>query len=456
MSALQQLLDLVHHDDPFRNAPANLQDLQLAAAQERLDQRRTQIRVLDQRARDRGIERIGALSDIVDLIFSDATYKSYPESFLEQKRWDRLNQWFGTLASVDPGNVDLGGVETVDDWLLALQRKGIWVNSSSGTSGKNSFLAMSQKDMDVALQLMVQAEEFSSSNARSAPRNSFTVFVMGPSSATYSGSIRSRMLAEWHARDGDIHFISDVAQSMQEGLDLARLNRAMAAGTARPSDISAFQERSRARGAQIEADLNRFLDRLIQHHDRNPICLLGLSSMLYNVMLIARARGITSLPLHPGSITSISGGRKGTGAPADYIEQIREFFAMSDAIYTNPYGMTELSGAMPSLPGGKTGWAVPPWIVPLILTPTDETLLNPEGTTGCVTGRFAFLDLLVDGRWGGLVTGDQVMIDFTPGAEGLAVPVIRSVDRYKDLPGDDKETCAGTIDAYVRSALENV
>lgn len=456
MSALKQLLDLVHHDDPFRAAPSNLEALQLAAAQERLDQRRSQIRVLDQRARDRGIYTIRSRSDIVDLIFSDATYKSYPESFLENKRWDRLTQWFGTLGSVDLGRVDLTGTDTIDDWLAALQKQDIWVNSSSGTSGKSSFLAMSRSDMDVALQLMVQAETFSSPNARSAPRNSFTVFVMGPSSTTYSGSLRARMLADWHARDGQIHFISDVTQSMQEGLDLARLNRAMAAGTARPSEIAAYQDRSRTRGLQIEADLNRFLDKLIELHDREPICLLGLSSMLYNVMLIARARGMASLHLHPGSVTSISGGRKGTSAPEDYIEQIREFFGMTDAIYTNPYGMTELSGACPSLPGGKAGWALPPWIVPLVLTPTDETLLNPAGTTGCVTGMFAFLDLLVDGRWGGLVTGDQVTIDFTPGAEGLSVPVIRTVERYKDLPGDDKETCAGTIDAYFRSALERV
>jgi hypothetical protein len=26
--------------------------------------------------------------------------------------------------------------------------------------------------------------------------------------------------------------------------------------------------------------------------------------------------------------------------------------------------------------------------------------------------------------------------------------------RFKDLPGDDKETCAGAIDSYVRGALE--
>ena len=289
---------------------------------------------------------------------------------------------------------------------------------------------------------------------RAAEPHSFTSFVMGPSSASYSGSLRAKLFAESLGKAGEVYYLSDVGQSAQEGLDLAKLNRAIAAGTAKPSDISAFEARSRQKGAQIEADLNRFLDRLIEHHDKAPLALLGLSSMLYNVMLMARGRCITSLPLHPESTASISGGRKGTAAPADYLDQIREYFQLTDAMYTNPYGMTEMSGVCPSLPGGQA-WVLPPWIVPLVLAPTDETLLNPEGTTGVVTGRFAFLDLLVEGRWGGLVTGDQVTIDFTPGAEGLACPIIRSVERYKDLPGDDKETCAGTIDAYVRVALEN-
>lgn len=453
MSALAQLLDLFGHDDPFSAAPPNLLELQLAAAQERLEQRRQQIRVLDQRASDRGVERIERLEDLVDLVFSDATYKSYPERFLDQGRWDRMTQWFATLATDDMGGVDVSGVDTLDDWLVALQREGIWVNSSSGTSGKSSFLATNRRDMDAALPLMMQAARFTSSNLREAEPNSFTVFVMGPSSASYSGSLRSKMFAEALARPGDVHYISDVAQSAQEGLDLARLNRAIAAGTAKPSDISAYEERSRAKGKQIESDLNGFLDRLIEHHDKRPLALLGLSSMLYTVMLMARARGISELPLHPGSVTSVSGGRKGTSAPDDYLDQIRAFFGMTDEMYTNPYGMTEMSGACPSLPG-KQEWALPPWIVPLVLEATDETLLNPAGTTGTVTGRFAFMDLLVDGRWGGLVTGDKVTIDFTPGAEGLNVPIIRAVDRYKDLPGDDKETCAGTIDSYVRVALE--
>lgn len=452
MTALKELLDLVHVQDPIAAAPDNLLDMQLAAVQERLAQRRRQIRVLDMRATDRGITKVSTLDDVVSLLFSDATYKSYPESFLEQRRWDRLTNWFQTLASDPLPGLDLTRVETLDDWLSALQRAGIWVNSSSGTSGKSSFLAMNQADMDVALQLMLQAARFTSSALREAAPHSVSVFVLGPSSASYSGSLRAKMFAQALARPGEIHFISDVAQGAQEGLDLARLNRAIAAGTAKPSEVRAVQERGRVRATQIQADMEIFLNKLLARLGE-PVAILGLSSMFYQIMEMAKARGISRMALHRDSVTSLSGGRKGTKLPDDYVQQLRDYFGMTDRIYTNPYGMTEMSGCCPMLPG-QQAWAIPPWIVPLVLEPTGETLLNPAGTTGCVTGRFAFIDLLVEGRWGGLVTGDQVTIDVSPAEPGIKTPVIRQIDRYKDLPGDDKATCAGTIDAYVRGALE--
>ena len=452
MSALKQLLDLVWVDDPHAAAPKNLLEVQLAAAQERLDQRRKEIRVLDQRATDRGVDRIEKLEDIVSLLFSDATYKSYPDSFLDQSRWDRMTQWFQTLSSDKLTGLDFSKIEIIDDWLAELRKMGIYVNSSSGTSGKNSFLSMNQADVDVAVQLMVQAAKFTSSSLREAEPESFAVFVLGPSTGSYSGALRSRLFAEAIGRPGDIHYMSHVPQRAQDATDLGKLNRAIAAGTAKPSEIQAVQEQSRIRSAQVRADFEKMVNTFLSRLDE-PVAVLGLSTILWQVKEMAEARGLKSAKLHPDSFVSVSGGKKGTSVPPDFNQQLIDFFGMTDRMYTNPYGMTELSGCCAMLPG-KANWALPPWIVPIVLEATDEALLNPEGTMGIVTGRFAFLDLLVEGRWGGLVTGDQVAVDFSPSEAGMNVPVIRRVDRYKDLPGDDKATCAGTIDAYVRGALE--
>jgi hypothetical protein len=68
-----------------------------------------------------------------------------------------------------------------------------------------------------------------------------------------------------------------------------------------------------------------------------------------------------------------------------------------------------------------------------------------------VIGRGAFFDLSIDGRWGGVISGDRVEVNFGPCSCGRASPSIAdTVVRYADLEGDDKINCSGTIDAYVR------
>jgi hypothetical protein len=71
---------------------------------------------------------------------------------------------------------------------------------------------------------------------------------------------------------------------------------------------------------------------------------------------------------------------------------------------------------------------------------------------GTADGRFAFLDLAVDGRWGGVVTGDRVTADFSTPNISIALD---SITRYSTAEGgDDRLTCAGTIDTYVRGIME--
>jgi hypothetical protein len=75
----------------------------------------------------------------------------------------------------------------------------------------------------------------------------------------------------------------------------------------------------------------------------------------------------------------------------------------------------------------------------------------PNHGEGEIEGRAAFFDLSLDGRWGGIITGDKISIDFGPCACGQKGPTVRdNIVRYADLEGDDKIGCAGTIDAYVR------
>ncbi len=113
------------------------------------------------------------------------------------------------------------------------------------------------------------------------------------------------------------------------------------------------------------------------------------------------------------------------------------------------YGMQELGTSMPRCQGGNR-YHVPPWLVCLPLNKEGDALVPGIGE-GKVEGRAAFFDLSMDGRWGGVISGDHIEVDYSPCACGNRSPSIAdNVYRYADLEGDDKIGCAGTVDAYVR------
>ncbi|WP_429580033.1 hypothetical protein [Paraburkholderia youngii] len=117
--------------------------------------------------------------------------------------------------------------------------------------------------------------------------------------------------------------------------------------------------------------------------------------------------------------------------------------------------MTEMIGTGPWSDVAQ-GYAICPWIVPFVLDKSGEHLLNPSDGQGVVEGRFAFFDLLAEGYWGGFITGDKVTVDFSPtgNTDGLRGPLVRQVGRYADLEeGEDKLSCAGTMESYVRGMI---
>ena len=85
--------DLIAGPNPYGQPAAEIAALQLEAARELFAERREQIPVLRRRATESGVSEIRRLDDLVPLLFAHTSYKSYPASFVEQGRWDRLLQW---------------------------------------------------------------------------------------------------------------------------------------------------------------------------------------------------------------------------------------------------------------------------------------------------------------------------------------------------------------------------
>jgi hypothetical protein len=89
----------------------------------------------------------------------------------------------------------------------------------------------------------------------------------------------------------------------------------------------------------------------------------------------------------------------------------------------------------------------------LLLVVLDEPAerLVPVHDDGTLSGRAAFFDFTVDGRWGGTISGDQIQVDTNPCACGRPGPTVaRTISRFANTADGDKITCAGTMDAYVR------
>jgi hypothetical protein len=123
---------------------------------------------------------------------------------------------------------------------------------------------------------------------------------------------------------------------------------------------------------------------------------------------------------------------------------VQSFIEVGQVIQT--YGMAELTGLSPLCSAGR--YHIQPWVIPFVLDPETSKLLPRLGVQ---TGRFAFFDLATNSHWGGLMTGDEIELDFDGQCEcGATTQHFSSrVSRLSEKRGgDDKISCTATPQAY--------
>lgn len=450
MSAIDELIGLARSSDPFRNAPANLAELQLEAARERFSERRQQIRVLDKRAREAGIDTIDSFADLVPLLFAHTNYKSYPEAFVDNGQWKNMNLWLGTLATYPTDNIDVTDVRDIDDWLGRAKAAGHHVFASSGTSGKSSFLDQSALDRDLSLSACVAAADLST--PAYVADHSRSVFTMMPPRGTHKMIDFCNIHFPRWAAPGELHRLSDDPIRAFDAMRPAQLRRLLAAGKVGPGEIAAYEAEVQARQARRAGEFDAWMD-LLESRRHRPLYIGVMYGVAWQIVQALRARGVKDGDFHPDTLMSFGGGTKGAAVPPDYQEQIMRFFGVTPDRITSSYAMVEMSGFCAKIQPTQS-YAMPPWIVPLILDKAGEKLLGATTDHGAVEGRMAFFDILADGRWGGIISGDKVQVEFGSGLEGVKTPVVHSIARYADLEeGEDKLSCAGSIDSYVRGSI---
>lgn len=443
--AVERLTRLVAADDRFSYSAADLRAAQIAALDERFRSRVDRIKLLGHRAAEAGSRGIGDLADMIPLLFPHTAYKSYPETFLIGKRWDKLTRWLATVATYPISGIDLTGAVDVDDWIEHLAAAGHFVSCSSGTTGKSAMLIASQADMEWS---KVDTVGVFSWGSGMMPQQDRLIIGCAPvATAPKNVTIGEAQYAAY-ADPAWPRFHYPVPPITVGSLtDMVVMRKKIAQGLARPEEIAAFERTSASRQAVLDKAIDITADAIIANRGRK-LMLAGLWSGLYAVARRVRDAGYAANDFHPDNCIYVGGGLKRAQLQADYQAYVHETFNIPAGRHFQNYSMQELNSGMPKCrKGGR--YHVPPWVVPFVLNKEgDAPVANGHGE---VEGRAAFFDLSLDGRWGGVITGDRIALDHAPCACGNASPSIRDdIARYADLEGDDKIGCAGTVDAYVR------
>lgn len=424
---------------------ADIRALQVTAINERFQDMVGRIKLLRQRADDAGITEIRTLGDVVPLLLPHTAYKSYPESFLANRRWDRLTRWLGTVSAQPTDNIDLDGVEDMDGWVAACEAAGHYVSCSSGTTGKPAMLPASKADLDFAAREGVEAVQWGSDIRVGDAR---TVSGYGATAQSPRNSATGMALMNAFADLTKLRRDSGApAITIGSITRMIQLRKAIADGSAQPDEIAEYERESAAREKALDGALGLAADHLVAHR-QDRLFIMAMWGPLFQLAEEVRNRGFSGKDFHPENGVFLGGGLKRAKVPANYKEFIYETFNLSPRFTYQMYGMQETQTSMPRCQEGGR-YHIPAWMVCLPLDKDGSNLL-PIGQEE-VEGRAAFFDLSLEGRWGGVISGDKIAVDFRPCPCGSPSPSIRdNIARYADLEGDDKIACSGTVDAYVR------
>ena len=446
-AAIEKLMSYVDAPDRFDHTAAELRATQIKALNERFQDRKDKIKLLRHRADEAGITEITSVEDMVPLLFPHTAYKSYPESFLMQEKWDRLTKWLGTVSPYPIEGIDLDGITDIDDWISRLAAKGYYISCSSGTTGKSAMLIAGEKDMDWSKLDTVQVFAWGSGVEPQA--NRYMVGCAPVATVPKNQTIGEAQKAafsnpQWGRWNYPVPPIT--VGSLTK---MVVMRKKMADGVALPQEIADFESTSAGRQQTLDDAITLTADNIIENRDK-LLMVSGLWSGLYAVAKAVRDKGYSAKDFNPDNCIYVGGGLKRAQLPDDYKEFVHATFNINPARDFQNYSMQELNSGMPKCREGNR-YHVPPWMVPMILNKDGDALEPYDLNGGEIEGRAAFFDLSLDGRWGGVISGDKISLDYSPCACGNKGPSIRdNIARYADLEGDDKIGCAGTIDAYVR------
>jgi hypothetical protein len=428
-----------------------LEALQRSAMSIRFAEHYDSIEMLRTLADRIGVSELNAFNDVVPLFFAHTAFKSYPASLLDNKRFDLMTKWLDKLTSYDLSMVEVSGCDSIDEWLDALdEQTPLETITSSGTTGTISLIPKSRTGAHYNMRLwkMFLFQTFGKEPAEDELNPE--VDVIWPQHAkgklghlrlgqllktNFTGGDESRFHALYNEPiDTDLMFLASKmrAAASRGELDrleidpklLARKDEFIEMQARRPAEMAAFFEK-----CAIELRGKR-------------VFMTSAYPIMYEVAVAGLERGVKNV-FAPNSAILTGGGTKGVALPDNFMEVINEFLGV-DRIQEG-YGMSEISALHWACDEGH--YHVQPWIIPFLLDPDTSEPLPRDGVR---TGRAAFYDVLNESHWGGVISGDEITIDWdTPCKCGLnSVHIHHDIMRYSEKQGveDDRISCAATED----------
>ncbi|OBA71401.1 hypothetical protein A5641_01495 [Mycobacterium sp. 1554424.7] len=443
-SATERLVQLVGAQDCFDITPDDLLPIQLEAANERLQGQADAIPLLANRAESAGLKEVKRVDDLVPLLFAHTTYKTYAEGWLNEGRWDRMGKWLATVSTRGVEGLDTAGVESLDDWIKRLETVGHYLSCSSGTTGKPAMLSCTEGDIELSAKINIEALLWATGLARGEDRK---FLGLGPQfAAPREDAIRQAMVDCFSSRYPPYQFGDGEPITVGSMVDMITLRRKLTDGTARPNEVAEFERIAAQRASDMETSAKKAIDAVIEAREV-PLLATGMFATLYQIADGIRAKGNGGADFNPTNAMMVAGGLKGAALPDNYREYILETFNVAEERLYHAYSMREINATFPLCHAGR--YHISPWVIMLPLDSAGEQILAAD--TAEIEARAAFFDASIEGRWGGVISGDKVSVSFAKCRCGHQGPTVgRDITRYADLPGGDKISCAGSIDAYVR------
>ncbi len=430
-----------------------LDSLQREAMRTRVAEHRSSIEMVKNLAERLGIDEVKEFDDVVPLLFAHTAFKSYPAALLDNKRFDLMTKWLQKHTPHDLSRLPAGDCESIEEWIDALdEHSKLRPITSSGTTGTISIIPKDKHGGHYAMRLwrlFLFQQFFQEPRPEDLEPEVDVIWpqfadgklghlrMVGLIKHEFTGNDESRFHPLYEASiNTDLMFLASKlrAAASRGELDRVKID---------PKLLEKKEEFERLE-ANRPAELQRFFGRMTSELRGKRVFMTGTYALMYEIAKEGLERGVKHVFAKDSAILT-GGGLKGHVLPDDYMEVIKEFMGV-DRIQEG-YGMSEISAMHWACPENK--YHVQPFVIPYLLDPETSEALPRRGRQ---TGRAAFYDLLNESHWGGIISGDEITIDWDEkcpcGLESVAIE--HSIMRYSEKEGveDDRITCNATQEVH--------